>query len=111
MHGVGGTQALLRDTENRLTEVLSRIQDGVQLPRERQGHGPDHAERDQTLFVGQLYEVFVPVSATMPTITTTVHPTQTYTARLPVVTGSWHGVDGALGKVTKYNFADGSHLA
>ena len=39
-----------------------------------------------TLFVGPLYEVFVPVSATMPTITSTVYPTQTYTARLPVVT-------------------------
>ena len=44
----------------------------------------------------------------MPAITSTVYPTQTYTARLPVATGSWHGVDGALSEVTKYYFADGS---
>ena len=47
----------------------------------------------------------------MPTITSTVYPTQTYTARLPVATGSWHGVDGALGEVTKYYFADGKRIA
>ena len=82
----------------------------VRLRRGRQAHGPDHAE-GTTLFIGPLYEVFVPASATMPTITTTVHPTQTYTARLPVVTGSWHGVDGALGEVTKYYFADGGRIA
>ena len=47
----------------------------------------------------------------MPTITSTVYPTQTYTARLPVATGSRHGVDGALGELTKYTFADGKRIA
>ena len=104
-------QVLTFGVENRLTEVLS----GTQLTTF--GYDGDGKRTIQTtvsgttLFVGPLYEVFVPVSATMPTITSTVYPTQTYTARLPVVTGSWHGVDGALGEVTKYYFADGRRIA
>ena len=104
-------QVLTFGVENRLTQVLS----GTQLTTF--GYDGDGKRTIQTtvsgttLFVGPLYEVFVPVSATMPTITSTVYPTQTYTARLPLVMGGWNGVDGALGQATKYYFADGRRIA
>ena len=81
-------QSLSWDAENRLTQVVSGT---ITTTMGYDGDGKRVTLADPngvTLFVSPLYEVFVPVSATMPTITSTVYPTQTYTARLPVVGGS-----------------------
>ena len=104
-------QTLSWDAENRLVQVVSGT---ITTTMGYDGDGKRVTLADPngvTLFVSPLYEVFVPVSATVPTITSTVYPTQTYTARLPVVTGSWDGVDGALSEVTRYYFADGKRIA
>ena len=107
----GVAQTLAWYVENRLAQAVSGT---ITTTMGYDGDGKRVTLPDPngvTLFVSPLCEVFVPVTATMPTITSTVYPTQTYTARLPVVGGSWHGVDGALGEVTKYYFADGKCIA
>ena len=69
-------QTLIWDVENRLVQVVSGT---MTTTMAYDGNGKRVTLADPngvTLFVGPLYEVFVPVSATMPTITSTVFPTQ-----------------------------------